>query len=45
MQHTTQNNLKQGVKMSAILPMLKIKAQNLKKCIKKQTKKQNYETL
>lgn len=30
MQHTTQNNLKQGVKMSAILPMLNIIAQQQK---------------
>jgi hypothetical protein len=30
MQHITQNNLKQGVKMSAILPMLKIIAQQQK---------------
>jgi hypothetical protein len=30
MQHTTQNNLKQGVKMSAILPILNIIAQQQK---------------
>jgi hypothetical protein len=30
MHHITQNNLKQGVKMSAILPMLKIIAQQQK---------------
>jgi hypothetical protein len=30
MHHITQNNLKQGVKMSAILPFLKIIAQQQK---------------
>jgi hypothetical protein len=30
MQHITQNSLKQGVKMSAILPMLNIIAQQQK---------------
>jgi hypothetical protein len=30
MQHITQNNLKQGIKLSEVLPMLKIIAQQQK---------------